>query len=338
MISDQSSSISTTHTTRNSRQSNNPFSHAVSASDYMPPSSTSPSQLVQRRRSSTVTKTSQRLRQEAAELTCNVVGPSVDDGTDSENDTIFHDAADDGLMFVDLDLINNGQETEMEIAGIMDSSSANDSESDCSSSSPEEEGDQAETESFIRPPAGDVPNPRQNPSSSSSSTPSSSSSSSSSLSSSSAHNPLQPNSKPNLTSQSPPASSPHLTTHSLILKRRTTLPSPICGDEFSIFSMLKKNVGKVSPHRFTTCWNDSPNSNDSCALYQKDLSQISFPISFNEPLSATQKICEECEYVDELLAKAAQHNCDPLDRLMYIAGFVVSGFCHTKTRAIRKPL
>ncbi|KNZ57494.1 uncharacterized protein VP01_2143g2 [Puccinia sorghi] len=196
MISDQSSSISATHTTRNSRQSNNPFSHAVSASDYMPPSSTSPSQLVQRRRSSTVTKTSQRLRQEAAELTCNVVGPSVDDGTDSENDTIFHDAADDGLI--------------------------------------------------------------------------------------------------------------------LILKRRTTLPSPICGDEFSIFSMLKKNVGK-------------------------DLSQISFPISFNEPLSATQKICEECEYVDELLAKAAQHNCDPLDRLMYIAGFVVSGFCHTKTRAIRKP-
>jgi len=41
--------------------------------------------------------------------------------------------------------------------------------------------------------------------------------------------------------------------------------------------------------------------------------------------------------VDELLAKAVQHNCDPIERLMYIAGFVVSGFCHTKTRAIRKP-
>ncbi|KAI9601976.1 hypothetical protein KEM48_001265 [Puccinia striiformis f. sp. tritici PST-130] len=72
-------------------------------------------------------------------------------------------------------------------------------------------------------------------------------------------------------------------------------------------------------------------------LPSPDLSQISFPISFNEPISATQKICEECEYVDELLSKAVKINSDPLERLMYIASFVVSGFCHTKTRAIRKP-
>ncbi|KAH9446709.1 hypothetical protein Pst134EA_030616 [Puccinia striiformis f. sp. tritici] len=59
--------------------------------------------------------------------------------------------------------------------------------------------------------------------------------------------------------------------------------------------------------------------------------------SFNEPISATQKMCEECEYVDELLSKAIKINSDPLQRLMYIASFVVSGFCHTKTRAIGNP-
>lgn len=103
-----------------------------------------------------------------------------------------------------------------------------------------------------------------------------------------------------------------MTSRNQIVRRRSTLPSPVSGEEFSIFSLLKKNVGK-------------------------DLSQISFPISLNEPISATQKICEEFEYADELLLKAVKSNSNSLERLMFIAAFVVSGFCHTKTRAIRKP-
>ncbi|PLW09514.1 hypothetical protein PCANC_24185 [Puccinia coronata f. sp. avenae] len=317
MVSGQSSELSqplhraipSSHTARNPRQSNNPFSsHTASASDYVTPSSSS--HLAPRRRSSTLTKTNQRLLQEASELTGSAGGPLEDDGADSESDTIFHDAADDDLVFVDLDLINNGQETEAETTGNLDFSSANDSDSDCSSLSQEEEQDQAPTtKPFTRASPGGVPNPRENsshqgPSSSSSSSASSSSSLPANVSLNQAHRPI-------LCSQNSSTSSLHLPAN-LVVKRRTVLPSPVCGDEFSIFSMLKKNVGK-------------------------DLSQISFPISFNEPLSATQKICEECEYVDELLTKAVKSDSDPMERLMYIASFVVSGFCHTKTRAIRKP-
>ncbi|WAQ92862.1 hypothetical protein PtA15_17A344 [Puccinia triticina] len=306
MVSDQPSKLSqniprtnpSVHVARNPRQSTNSFSHSASASDYVTPSSSAPgSQLATRRRSSTVTKTNQRMLHEASEISYVVTNASDDDGADSENDTVFHDAADDDLVFVDLDLINNGQETEVEMAGTLDSSSGNDSDSDCSSSSPEEEEEQAKTENSLRSILHDVPTPRQ------------------SLShqdpASSANDSLERDDRLDLSSRNSSASSLYMPT-SQVVKRRTTLPSPVCGDEFSIFSMLKKNVGK-------------------------DLSQISFPISFNEPLSATQKICEECEYVDELLTKAARSDADPVERLMYIAGFVVSGFCHTKTRAIRKP-
>ncbi|KAA1107140.1 hypothetical protein PGT21_003767 [Puccinia graminis f. sp. tritici] len=305
MISDQPSKLSQTnprtspsvHITRNPRQSTSSYSHGASASDYVSSSSTVDSQLSSRRRSSTVTKASQRMLQETSEVSYNVTSPSDDDGADSENDTVFHDAADDDLVFVDLDLINNGQETELEMAGNLDSSSGNDSDSDCSSSSPEEEEDSNIIENVNREPLDDVPTPRQNHRQNPSS-------------SSSIEYSHKLNQRPDLSSRNSSASSLHLPAN-LVVRRRTVLPSPVCGDEFSIFSMLKKNVGK-------------------------DLSQISFPISFNEPLSATQKICEECEYVDELLTKAVK-SVDPIERLMYIAGFVVSGFCHTKTRAIRKP-
>jgi hypothetical protein len=37
----------------------------------------------------------------------------------------------------------------------------------------------------------------------------------------------------------------------------------------------------------------------------KDLTKVSLPVYFNEPLSMTQKIIESNEYCDELLEKAA---------------------------------
>jgi hypothetical protein len=170
--------------------------------------------------------------QETSEVSYNVTSPSDDDGADSENDTVFHDAADDDLVFVDLDLINNGQDTEVEMAGNLDSSSGNDSDSDCSSSSPEEEEDPSKIEIVNRAPLDDAPTPRQthrqDPSSSSS-----------------IEYSHKLNQRPDLSSRNSSASSLHLSAN-LVVRRRTVLPSPVCGDEFSIFSMLKKNVGKVS--------------------------------------------------------------------------------------------
>ncbi len=65
------------------------------------------------------------------------------------------------------------------------------------------------------------------------------------------------------------------TTADAFLPLRTNLPSPTPPHEPSLMGMLRKNVGK-------------------------DLSAISFDVTFNEPLSLLQKLAEEVEYVDLL--------------------------------------
>ncbi|KAH9937519.1 Oxysterol-binding protein-domain-containing protein [Fomitopsis serialis] len=91
--------------------------------------------------------------------------------------------------------------------------------------------------------------------------------------------------------------------------RRTELPSGPVGDEGSLFSVLKKNVGK-------------------------DLSQVAMPVSFNEPLTLLQKMAEEIECHD-MLSQAA-HTEDPVDRLSLVAAFAVSTYANTKYRTGRK--
>ncbi|GAA5840651.1 hypothetical protein JCM9279_007390 [Rhodotorula babjevae] len=94
------------------------------------------------------------------------------------------------------------------------------------------------------------------------------------------------------------------------VKRRSQLPAPVSGDEFSMLSILRKNVGK-------------------------DLSTISFPVTMNEPLSALQRVAEELEY-SELLDRAAQAT-DPVERLTLVAVWAVSGASSNKFRGSRKP-
>ena len=60
------------------------------------------------------------------------------------------------------------------------------------------------------------------------------------------------------------------------------------------------------------------------------------PIILNEPLNLLQRLCEELEY-SELLDKAAQKD-DPVQRLLLVAGFAVSGYACTIHRAARKPV
>ncbi|GAA5882309.1 hypothetical protein JCM3774_005504 [Rhodotorula dairenensis] len=95
-------------------------------------------------------------------------------------------------------------------------------------------------------------------------------------------------------------------------QRRKVLPHPVAGDEFSMMSMLRKNIGK-------------------------DLSTISFPVTMNEPISALQRLAEELEYSD-LLDRAAQAPKGSPERLMLVAVFAVSGAAGNKYRSSRKPL
>lgn len=92
---------------------------------------------------------------------------------------------------------------------------------------------------------------------------------------------------------------------------RKKLPAKVSGDEVSLFSMLKKNVGK-------------------------DLSTISFPVSFNCPLSLLQAAAEEYEYASDLLERAGKSE-DWIDRICLVGAFAVSGYASTKLRASRKP-
>ncbi|KAF8924666.1 Oxysterol-binding protein-domain-containing protein [Dissophora ornata] len=92
--------------------------------------------------------------------------------------------------------------------------------------------------------------------------------------------------------------------------RRNVLPAPVSGEDISLLSILRKNVGK-------------------------DLSTVAMPVSLNEPINVLQRLCEELEY-SELLDKAAGLSSS-LDRLIYVAAFAVSGYASTQWRAARKP-
>ncbi|KAF9089488.1 hypothetical protein BGX23_006643 [Mortierella sp. AD031] len=92
--------------------------------------------------------------------------------------------------------------------------------------------------------------------------------------------------------------------------RRSVLPAPVSGEDISLLSILRKNVGK-------------------------DLSTVAMPVSLNEPINVLQKLCEELEY-SELLDKAASLP-GSLDRLIYVAAFAVSGYASSQWRAGRKP-
>jgi hypothetical protein len=60
------------------------------------------------------------------------------------------------------------------------------------------------------------------------------------------------------------------------------------------------------------------------------------PVTFNEPLTLLQRSAEEFEY-HTLLDQATQAT-DEVERLCYVAAFLVSGYACTKNRSGRKSL
>ncbi|XP_063629258.1 oxysterol-binding protein-related protein 3-like isoform X2 [Cydia splendana] len=93
--------------------------------------------------------------------------------------------------------------------------------------------------------------------------------------------------------------------------RRSRLPCPRPTPASpSLWNLLYKNIGK-------------------------DLSQISMPVTINEPLNMLQRLCEELEY-SELLDSASSCNND-LERMSLIAAFAVSAYAASAHRAASKP-
>lgn len=71
---------------------------------------------------------------------------------------------------------------------------------------------------------------------------------------------------------------------------------PMSRNDFSIWSVLKNCIGK-------------------------ELSKITMPVIFNEPLSFLQRMTEYMEYAK--LLRIASEQDDPVDRMKYVAGRVV---------------
>ncbi|CAH2097362.1 unnamed protein product [Euphydryas editha] len=93
--------------------------------------------------------------------------------------------------------------------------------------------------------------------------------------------------------------------------RRTRLPSPRPSPGGpSLWNLLYKNIGK-------------------------DLSQISMPVTINEPLNMLQRLCEELEYSE--LLEAAASCAQAAERCALVAAFAVSAYAAAAHRAASKP-
>ena len=96
----------------------------------------------------------------------------------------------------------------------------------------------------------------------------------------------------------------------LVPVRRRSLPVPLEPEvRPSLWSVIKGAIGR-------------------------DLTRITLPVTFNEPLSALQKFCEELQYA-ELLSAAAAAPKGSTDRLFLVAAFAVSGYASAVGRGLK---
>ncbi|KAK4309804.1 hypothetical protein Pmani_018565 [Petrolisthes manimaculis] len=100
--------------------------------------------------------------------------------------------------------------------------------------------------------------------------------------------------------------------NSVVRRRRSRLPKPQSNvsNVKSMISMLWNNIGK-------------------------DMTLLSFPVTFNEPINILQRMCEEFEY-SELLDRACGLR-DPAERVLNVALFAISGYSSTLHRCEHKP-
>ncbi|KHN77177.1 Oxysterol-binding protein-related protein 1 [Toxocara canis] len=91
---------------------------------------------------------------------------------------------------------------------------------------------------------------------------------------------------------------------------RSSLPAPMISKEgISFWSVLRQSIGR-------------------------DLTRITIPIVFNEPLSFLQRLAEYMEYYE--LLKTADQCDDEIERFEFVAAFVISTFAFNHLR-LSKP-
>ena len=61
-----------------------------------------------------------------------------------------------------------------------------------------------------------------------------------------------------------------------------------------------------------------------------------FPVALNEPINLLQRLAEELEY-SELLDRAVALKDDPIEQMIYVSAFAVSGYASSVHRSERKP-
>uniref|UniRef100_A0AAQ5XGN3 Oxysterol-binding protein n=1 Tax=Amphiprion ocellaris TaxID=80972 RepID=A0AAQ5XGN3_AMPOC len=104
-----------------------------------------------------------------------------------------------------------------------------------------------------------------------------------------------------------------------ITKHRTSLPAPMFSrNDFSIWSILRNCIGMDSIGLFE---NEVFSLISSLCLFQ-ELSKITMPVIFNEPLSFLQRLTEYMEHT--YLIHQANASSDSVERMKCVAAFAVS--------------
>jgi hypothetical protein len=110
------------------------------------------------------------------------------------------------------------------------------------------------------------------------------------------------------------------------------LAKPNKTDKPSIESNKESETCKKTklPHTFRKSLSSSMSDRNKVSIWSilkqcvdKELYRFTIPIVWNEPLSLLQRMAENMRYSNMLLDKAAE-STSPLDRIKYVAGFLVS--------------
>uniref|UniRef100_A0A5F9DDS7 Oxysterol-binding protein n=1 Tax=Oryctolagus cuniculus TaxID=9986 RepID=A0A5F9DDS7_RABIT len=117
-----------------------------------------------------------------------------------------------------------------------------------------------------------------------------------------------------------------------IKKHRTSLPSPMFSrNDFSIWSILRKCIGMIYMNYLYSVSREhstkllSPGRHHGVSGFlrgKEELSKITMPVIFNEPLSFLQRLTEYMEHT-YLIHKASSFS-DPVERMQCVAAFAVS--------------
>lgn len=149
-----------------------------------------------------------------------------------------------------------------------------------------------------------------------------------------------------LTARSPPPQAledeiKQLNVDSIRNAKRLQIESSFKGYEDPVRTRLKMDADdrpKISLWVRILCSSSFPGADELQGILKsmigKDMTKMTLPVSFNEPTSLLQRVCEDMEYAD--LLDTAADRADSTERLVYVAAFAASEYASTIGR-VAKP-